>query len=685
MATAAPECEVEDNERSLRSVITENFVNCPICLVEYTDPTDLPCQHTFCKGCLSTLISDLKPGSKFSCPVCQREIEVPENGLEGFKHNFFVESLQDTVLKPTKKAKCSFCALASETETVATSKCITCHDYLCEKCSKLHCSTRFTKDHKVLTFQQIQSEKYQKIIQEQQVIFCPEHKDEPLRYYCVKCEKPVCRDCKILSHDDHKVITLSTASENASCQLQSRLEELETEDVIIQEAMGIVDEISLSFQENKKSIKVEISQRADNLCQLVRQKEKAHLEEVDGIFLAEMKNLNMFHDHFSGLSSRIKSDVNAVRNTLKRGVPLEVLMLEHQLRNRIDELQHTTVVTEIPKEYELTFKTNQDVDQDISGGAALGKIYEELRENRLSQECTPEPTGEDDEQPSNSPSMVPVPQVKPTFKSKVECVLEFDTGCYRPGDISISPTGEYVTVYDTEAKLNVFSSDGTFKTSITSVSGTKLQFPVGICHFPDGRMIVSDNGNNKLFMLSSQWEVLQTTCVQEPWGVALNDNYSEVAVARLGTARAIRLYDIDRERIALTADHEINSYNGTPIFDEPYKVAYMKNGCIIACDDKAKKVHILSPAGEPLYQYTGPDNNLGSPHGVCVDAYDNILVTDIDNHCIHLVSRDGKFIRYIVTKADGLCDPWACTINQGGDLVVTEHDGKLKVYRYLKN
>ncbi|XP_013417907.1 E3 ubiquitin-protein ligase TRIM56 [Lingula anatina] len=408
MATAAPKSESED-EKSLRTVITENFVSCPICLVEYTDPTDLPCKHTFCKGCLSTLISHLKPGSKFPCPVCQREIEVPKNGLGGFTHNFFVESLQDSVLdsvlKASKKTKCSFCALASESETVATAKCITCNDYLCEKCSKLHCSTRFTKDHKVLTFQQIQSEEYQTVIQEQRIIFCPEHKDEPLRYYCVKCEKPVCRDCKILGHDRHKVTTLSTASEDVSGELQSLLELFETQDETIQEKIGILEEMRISFQENKEHICVEVSQRADHICQIVRLKEKDILQDLEQSFSVQMKNWSTAHDHFSGISSTLKSCVNVIRNTLKRGVPVEILMLPDRLEKPSGlGLKDKLTEDELYKELKLTFETNQDVDQEISSGAGLGQIHEEWRETSLFEEDTSESTSEDEEQASNSTS-----------------------------------------------------------------------------------------------------------------------------------------------------------------------------------------------------------------------------------------------------------------------------------------
>ncbi|XP_013401985.1 uncharacterized protein LOC106167694 [Lingula anatina] len=132
-------------------------------------------------------------------------------------------------------------------------------------------------------------------------------------------------------------------------------------------------------------------------------------------------------------------------------------------------------------------------------------------------------------------------------------------------------------------------------------------------------MVLSDAHNNKLFILSSHWEVQQTVDVNNPFGLTLSDSCTKITVAQ--------------------------------------------------GDQKS---------------YTGPDNKLGQAGTVCVDAYDNILVTDSDNHCIHLVSRDGKFIRFIATKTDGLCKSWACAINQGGDLAVTKPDGEVKVFQYWK-
>ncbi|XP_013405710.1 E3 ubiquitin-protein ligase TRIM56-like [Lingula anatina] len=641
-----------DDEESLRAKISEHFVSCPLCLEEYKDLTDLPCRHTFCKGCLKDYITDLTPGSKFRCPMCQKETEVPKDGLEGFTHNFFIESLQDTVLQSPHKKKCNFCALSFNTETAATSKCITCHDYLCEKCSPLHCGTKFTKDHKVFTFQQLQSKEYQKEIQEQQKIFCPEHKDERIRYFCSDCNDPICRDCRDLHHDGHKLLSLEKAAEIVKLKLQTKSLGMQRKLATGERKLVKIDKTMASLQENENCVQRQIKARAAHLRQLVDQQEKTLLQELHQTTSTHRNNLQISHKNCSATCSSIKTTTEIVKNILQHGAPIDVLMLQHQLGQRLDELQSTSSVEEMPEEVNFTFSTNTEVDQEISSGAGLGNV-----------------------QISSQPAL---PKIKP----KAECKLQFDTG-RATVYISVSPNRENITIHNMDNEVKVFSSDGTFMKKITRVSDTQLKCPRGICHLPDGRMVLSDIRNNKLFILSPQWEVQQTVDVNIPLGVALNNSCTKIAVAQGGREKSVSVFSIDiKGKITLT--DVIKDKDGEQLFNLPHEVAYMSNGCLVVCNISPNKLHILTPSGDPLYQYTGPDNKLGTSHGVCVDAYDNILVTDCNNQCIHLVSPDGKFIQYIATEADGLEYPWGCTINQDGHLAVTEVLGKVKVFQYLE-
>lgn len=56
---------------------------------------------------------------------------------------------------------------------------------------------------------------------------CTHHPEEDLRFYCLHCEVPICRDCKILSHDDHKAELVSDVAKGMKKRLLEKLNKVE--------------------------------------------------------------------------------------------------------------------------------------------------------------------------------------------------------------------------------------------------------------------------------------------------------------------------------------------------------------------------------------------------------------------------------------------------------------------------
>lgn len=59
---------------------------CSICLEVLTKPVSLPCRHVFCLTCLQkyAVHSNKRPGDCLSCPICRRELVIPNRNFSAF-------------------------------------------------------------------------------------------------------------------------------------------------------------------------------------------------------------------------------------------------------------------------------------------------------------------------------------------------------------------------------------------------------------------------------------------------------------------------------------------------------------------------------------------------------------------------------------------------------------------------
>ena len=116
------EGEAREQPFVLDGVIGKEVLLCFVCSQYYKDPRVLPCQHTFCRGCLQRY-HDLRQAesttktSTIPCPKCQSITQVPQIGVTGFPHDTKLRQMKEVYLKTLRKGNDNDSGSSQRTDT----------------------------------------------------------------------------------------------------------------------------------------------------------------------------------------------------------------------------------------------------------------------------------------------------------------------------------------------------------------------------------------------------------------------------------------------------------------------------------------------------------------------------------------------------------------------------------------
>lgn len=124
--------------------MTEDTIQCSICLEQYEDPHVLrDCLHTYCKKC----ISRLEVNGQVQCPNCQTI-----TNLSNIKPDFIMQRImemhKDRKLRPNNPVM-QRCGLCQSGVSTITYHCDDCVKFLCSGCTRGHKTTLALRSHRL--------------------------------------------------------------------------------------------------------------------------------------------------------------------------------------------------------------------------------------------------------------------------------------------------------------------------------------------------------------------------------------------------------------------------------------------------------------------------------------------------------------------------------------------------------
>lgn len=94
-----------------------------------------------------------------------------------------------------------------------------------------------------------------------------------------------------------------------------------------------------------------------------------------------------------------------------------------------------------------------------------------------------------------------------------------------------------------------------------------------------------------------------------------------------------------------------------------------------------KCIVVTEKQGSHRFSYRG--KNL-EPRAICTDTLSHILLCDHFIHAVHMLNKDGQFLKYLLTKTNGVMRPWSLSYDFiRNQLWVGSKENKISIYKYI--
>ena len=167
---------------------------CDICKISDHEKFNLTCKHSLCIGCIYKLFIFNK---KLICSS-KKDHKINLNCLKCEKGHLIMSKIEildylNRKINSEVKRNCN------DHNLEIKYLCVKCDWSMCEECKRSHSAISAFAKH------QIENDKRKISALKKNNIYCTEHKNSPLTYFCLFCKEFICDICKNVEHSNHEI------------------------------------------------------------------------------------------------------------------------------------------------------------------------------------------------------------------------------------------------------------------------------------------------------------------------------------------------------------------------------------------------------------------------------------------------------------------------------------------------
>uniref|UniRef100_A0A8C4H6E4 E3 ubiquitin-protein ligase TRIM33 n=1 Tax=Dicentrarchus labrax TaxID=13489 RepID=A0A8C4H6E4_DICLA len=306
------------------------------------EPKLLPCLHSFCLKCIpqpDRQISVQVPGphgqtdthivNVMRCSVCHQDYKQSD-----LIDNYFVKDTTEATSTSDEKAAqvCTSC----EDNAGTIGFCVECGEWLCKTCVEAHQRVKITKDHKIHTKEDADSVG----TSGQRPVFCPIHKQEPLKLFCETCDTLTCRDCQLLEHKEHRYQFLEEAFQNQKGLIETSMAKLQDRKNYVHYSVSQV-QIRCALKElneTHRKVEHEIKIAVFTLINEINKKGKSLLQQLESVTKERSMRLLAQHKDTAKLAQQIHHVLNFCHWAITTGSSTALLYSKRLILYQLHQL-----------------------------------------------------------------------------------------------------------------------------------------------------------------------------------------------------------------------------------------------------------------------------------------------------------------------------------------------------------